>query len=206
MADKRKSIDDYAHFSPLSKIHLREWLMDNHERLEGAWIVYAKKASGLPTVAYADLVDELLCFGWIDSTIRPIDELSYKQLITPRKPKSTWSRVNKEKIERLTAEGLIYPKGVAIVEICKANGSWNSLDAVENMEIPPDLEAAFAKRPELKEFFLSQPDYKIKNYGLYPLNLAKTQPTRDKRIAELIARLEAELRKQPTRHRIFRLR
>jgi len=188
--DRKKRIDSYTHFRPHSKGHLREWLTENHERLEGAWIVYSKKASGLPTVAYTDLVDELLCF---DSTIRPVDEFSYKQLITPRKPKSTWSRVNKEKIERLMAEGLIYPRGLAIVEICKANGSWSSLDAVENMEIPPDLEAAFEKRPELKEFFLSQPNYKIKNYGLYPLNLAKTQPTRDKRIAELISRLETEM-------------
>ena len=191
MEKRRMVIDDYVHFQPRTRDELRKWLTENHERLPGAWVMFSKKASGLTRVAYSDLVDELLCFGWIDSTIRPIDEYLYKQLITPRKPKSVWSRVNKEKVARLTAEGLMQPKGLEIIEICKSNGSWTMFDAVENMEIPPDLEAAFAKRPELKNFFLAQAPSKIRA-GLYPLGLAKTQPTRDKRIAELLTHLETE--------------
>lgn len=182
------TIDDYPHFAPESREHLREWLTHNHIISKGAWVVYNKKTSGKPTVAYTDLVDELLCFGWIDSTMRPIDHLTYKQLITPRKPKSMWSRVNKEKVERLSTAELIHPKGFEIIEIAKANGSWTMLDAVENFEIPPDLEAAFVKFPEAKAIFTALSPSRMKQ-PLYALVLAKTQPTRDARIKQIIENL-----------------
>ena len=120
--------------------------------------------------------------------MRPIDHLTYKQLITPRKPKSMWSRVNKEKVERLSAAGLIMPKGLEIIEIAKANGSWTVLDAVENFEIPPDLEAAFAEYPEAKAIFDTLSPSRMKQ-PLYALALAKTQPTRDARIKQIIENL-----------------
>ncbi len=163
----------------------RRWLAKHHDRSPGVWLVFDKKSSRADRLAYADSVEEALCFGWIDSTMRPIDGDRYKQLFTPRKPKSVWSRTNKERVERLTATGLMTPAGLARIEDAKRTGAWTALDAVEAMIIPPDLEAALAANPTASKHFHAFSPSARKGY-LYWLNGAKRPETRAARLAEVI--------------------
>src|SRR5437764_15280725 len=101
----------------------RRWLAKHHARSPGIWLVFDKKSSRADRLAYADSVEEALCYGWIDSTLRPIDDAQYMQLFTPRKPKSGWSRLNKQRLARLTEQGLMAEAGLATIELAKANGS-----------------------------------------------------------------------------------
>ena len=172
-------------FYPKSRQEWREWLQDNHDKKQSVWLIYYKKKSNIPTVIYSEAVDEALCFGWIDSKSKPIDELKHMQFFSRRKPNSVWSRVNKEKIERLTNEGLMTEAGYEIIEIAKQNGSWTILDEAEALVIPDDLDKEFQKRKNAKEYFLSLSRSDKRNI-LQWLVLAKRQETRDKRIAEIV--------------------
>ena len=178
---------------PDSRQAWREWLEANHESKQAVWLIYYKKKSNLPTVLYSDAVDEALCFGWIDSKAKPIDEEKYMQFFTKRKPKSIWSRINKEKIERLTKEGLMTKAGFEIIEIAKQNGSWTILDESEALIVPGDLDNAFQKSVSAKDYFssLSRSD---KRNILQWLVLAKRQETREKRITEIIELAEQKLK------------
>lgn len=109
----------------------RSWLGANSGDLRGAWLVLSKKGSGLTTVTYDEAVEEALAFGWIDSRANRVDDVRYLQRFSPRKPRSVWSRSNKERVERLVAEGRIAPAGLAAIEIAKRNGSWDAADEVE---------------------------------------------------------------------------
>src|SRR5262245_45505857 len=131
----------------------RAWLQANHDSSPGVWLVIYKKGSGHPSISYDEALDECLCFGWIDSKVATIDEQRYKQLITPRKPKSSWSKLNKSKIERLIHDGRMTAAGLAKINAAKADGSWNALDAVESMTIPDDLKAALEANAEASKHF-----------------------------------------------------
>jgi len=159
--------------------------------------VFYKKASGIPTVSWSDSVDEALCFGWIDSKKIAIDAEKSHQFFSKRKPKSTWSKINKIKIERLIAEGLMTKAGFESIEIAKQNGSWTILDDVDALVIPPDLESAFAKHPSSKGFFESLSP-SIKKMMLYWIISAKQAETRQKRINEI-----AELASQKLKPKQF---
>ena len=172
-------------FYPKSRQEWREWLQDNHDKKQSVWLIYYKKKSNIPTVIYSEAVDEALCFGWIDSKSKPIDEHKFMQFFSRRKPNSVWSRVNKEKIERLTNEGLMTKAGYEIIEIAKQNGSWTILDEAEALVIPDDLDKDFQKRKNAKEYFLSLSRSDKRNI-LQWLVLAKRQETREKRIAEIV--------------------
>ena len=172
-------------FYPKSRQEWREWLQDNHDKKQSVWLIYYKKKSNIPTVIYSEAVDEALCFGWIDSKSKPIDEHKFMQFFSRRKPNSVWSRVNKEKIERLTNEGLMTKAGYEIIEIAKQNGSWTILDEAEALIIPDDLDKELQKRKNAKEYFLSLSRSDKRNI-LQWLVLAKRQETREKRIAEII--------------------
>jgi uncharacterized protein YdeI (YjbR/CyaY-like superfamily) len=164
----------------------RKWLEKNHQTSEGVWLIYFKKGSGKPRVEYADAVEEALCFGWIDSTLNSIDELSYMQLYTPRKPKSGWSKLNKQRVERLIAQELMTPAGLEKTELAKKHGTWEKLDGIESFVIPPELEAAFKEHKKAKAFFNTLSDTN-KKYILYYTTGAKTPAVRAKRIAEIMA-------------------
>ena len=172
-------------FYPKSRQEWREWLQDNHDKKQSVWLIYYKKKSNIPTVIYSEAVDEALCFGWIDSKSKPIDEHKFMQFFSRRKPNSVWSRVNKEKIERLTNEGLMTKAGYEIIEIAKQNGSWTILDEAEALIIPDDLDKELQKRKNAKEYFLSLSRSDKRNI-LQWLVLAKRQETREKRIAEIV--------------------
>lgn len=128
----------------------RAWLGQHSATSAGVWLVTWSKTSPHPTLTYDDLVEEALCFGWVDSLPRGIDDERTQLRITPRKRGSNWSRLNKERIQRLTAEGLMTSAGLAVVEAAKADGSWSALDDVENLVEPDDLRAKLDDDPEAR--------------------------------------------------------
>lgn len=136
--------DTYAQTQPASRAEWRQWLADHHASASGVWLVYCKKASGQPTVTYAEAVEEALCFGWIDSLPRKLDADRTQLLFTPRQPRSGWSKVNKERLVCLEAAGLLMPAGLLAIARARQNGAWASLDAAEAGTIPADLAAALA--------------------------------------------------------------
>jgi len=162
----------------------RQWLEKNHRSKESVWVVFYTKASGKPTLQWSEAVDEALCFGWIDSKKVAIDKERSHQFFSKRKAKSTWSKINKDKVARLTEAGLMSQAGFESIELAKQNGSWNILDTVEELLIPDDLEAAFAARPGSKDFFLGL-SKSVKKMMLSWLVLARRPETRQKRIEEL---------------------
>ena len=172
-------------FCPASQQEWRQWLEENHCSKQSVWLIYYKKQAQMPSISWSEAVDEALCFGWIDSTAKPIDEHTYRQFFTKRKPKSVWSKVNKDKIERFIKDGLMAEAGYKAIEIAKQNGSWTTLDDVEALIIPEDLALAFQKNSGLKEIFLNLSRSVIKNH-LYRLALAKRPETRQQRIKGII--------------------
>lgn len=171
-------------FYPETKQHLRKWFQKNHLAKDAVWLIFYKKHTGKPSVAWTDAVDEALCFGWIDSKGETIDKDTFRQYFCKRKPKSTWSKINKQKIETLAAKGLIVEAGFKVIEIAKQNGSWTILDEAEELTVPPELEKAFEKFANSKAYFLSLSKSK-KKVLLYWIALAKTASTKQKRILEI---------------------
>ena len=134
-----------------------------------------------------------ICYGWIDSTVRKLDEERRKQTFTPRKDKSVWSKVNKNYIEDLIANNLMHETGLKKIETAKQNGSWESLDAVENLEIPEDLQTEFDKNTVAMENYTNFSKSYKKSY-LYWLNQAKRTETRQNRITEIISLCEKNIK------------
>ncbi len=175
-----------------SREQWRAWLEAHHGSSPGIWLVTWKKASGRPHLPYDDVVEEALAFGWVDSLPRKLDDDRSQLLITPRKAGSNWSRLNKERVERLLAAGLMAPAGLAVVEAARADGSWTALDDVENLVEPEDLRAALDAEPEARRHWDAFPR-SVKRGILEWLRNAKTPATREKRVretAELAARGE----------------
>jgi uncharacterized protein YdeI (YjbR/CyaY-like superfamily) len=125
----------------------RAWLEANHATARGAWLVTWRPRSGRQGLDYGEAVEEALCFGWVDSTAGTVDDERGKLYFAPRKTRSSWSASNKVRVERLIAEGRMKPAGLAAIARAKANGSWETLDAVERLEVPDDLAAALDSRP-----------------------------------------------------------
>lgn len=161
----------------------RRWLEVNHQQEKSVWLIIYRKQSQTPSVYYDEAVDEALCFGWIDSKPNKRDEESFYQFFARRNPKSKWSKVNKDKIERLLAEGRIAPAGLAMVELAQQNGTWNALDEVENLTIPPDLQQALDALPPASTHFDAFPRSVKRGILEWILN-AKKEETRQKRIQE----------------------
>jgi uncharacterized protein YdeI (YjbR/CyaY-like superfamily) len=115
----------------------RAWLEQHHAQTEGVWLISYKKSTGKPRVEYNEAVEEALCFGWVDSKPNKLDDERSMLWFAPRKPGSGWSRLNKERVERMMAAGLMTPAGLEKVEAAKQDGSWNALDAIEALDIPP---------------------------------------------------------------------
>jgi len=171
----------------------REWLHDNHHSSKGVHLVFYKVESEKESMRWEEAVQVAICYGWIDSTVRKLDEERRKQMFTPRKDKSVWSKLNKTYIERLIAENLMHESGLRKIEIAKQNGSWESLDAVENLEIPADLQAAFSENKTAFDNYNSFSKTYRKSY-LYWLNQAKREETRIKRIIEIVRLCEQNIK------------
>ncbi|WP_300661159.1 YdeI/OmpD-associated family protein [Fluviicola sp.] len=172
-------------FCPESQEDWRQWLTENHQSRQSVWLVYYRKKSDKSSISWSDAVDEALCFGWIDSTKKTIDEERFIQFFSKRKPKSGWSKINKEKIEKLILEKRMTQAGLDSIEKAKQNGSWTILDEVEELIIPEDLLQAFETQPASAEFFLGL-SKSVRKMMLHWITFAKRAETRQKRINELM--------------------
>ena len=177
--------DSYTQAQPASRAEWRQWLADHHASLLGVWLVYFKKATGQPSVSYAEAVEEALCFGWIDSHPRKLDADRTQLLFTPRKPHSGWSKVNKERLERLEVAGLLMPAGLAAIARARQNGAWESLDAAEAGLVPDDLAAALAADVVAARHFAAFSLSARKGILTWVLG-AKQPETRARRVAEAV--------------------
>lgn len=170
---------------PESRNGWRQWLAENSIDKQAVWLVYHKKKSESTTITWNDAVEEALCFGWIDGVRKTIDADTFMQYFCKRKAKSTWSKINKLKVQSLIEQGIFTPAGHKSVEIAKSNGSWSILDDVEELIIPLDLEQEFKSKPGSKEFFLSLSKSKKKEI-LQSLVLARRPETRQARIIKIV--------------------
>lgn len=168
---------------PATRAEWRAWLEQNHTRPNGVWMISYKKAVGKPYVTYGEAVEEALCFGWIDSKGNKLDDERTMLWFTPRKPRTGWSKPNKERIARLLAAGLMAEAGQAKIDAAQQDGSWSALDAVEALEIPPDLAAALATYESAQTHFEAFPR-SVKRSILVWVVSAKTPATRARRIEE----------------------
>jgi uncharacterized protein YdeI (YjbR/CyaY-like superfamily) len=180
-------------FHPESQAAWRKWLEKNHLSCQAVWLVFHNKKSALKSITWSEAVDVALCFGWIDSKKVSVNKETTHQYFSKRKPKSTWSRVNKEKVEHLIEQGLMTKAGFQSIEIAKQNGSWTILDEVEALLVPADLDAEFANRPVAKDFFAGL-SKSAKKVILSWLVFAKTKETRHKRIAEIVESADQQLK------------
>jgi uncharacterized protein YdeI (YjbR/CyaY-like superfamily) len=176
----------YAQVTVRSRSEWRRWLAKHHASSPGVWAVTYKKAAAGPSVPYESIVEEALCFGWIDSTRKSIDEDRSRLLVTPRKPKSRWSKINKERVDRLMAAGVMEPPGLAAIDTSKGNGNWEGLDAIERLEEPEDLRSALDARPKARTSWDAFPP-STKRAILEWISTAKKAETRDKRVAETVS-------------------
>lgn len=177
------ALDDMEQVHPDTVQQWRDWLADNHGTAPGVWIVTWRKAADRPTLSYDEIVCEALAFGWVDSLPRSLDEQRTMLYISPRKPGSGWSRPNKERVERLTKEHRMASAGQAVIDAAVADGSWSSLDDVENLVVPDDLGAAFDAVPGARAQWDGFPR-SAKRGILEWISLAKRPQTRAARIAE----------------------
>jgi uncharacterized protein YdeI (YjbR/CyaY-like superfamily) len=184
MAEVFVAPDGRPAVQPGDRADWRAWLEANHASSTGAWLVTLKKSAGGP-LAYADAIEELLCFGWIDSKAGKLDEGRSMLWTCPRKPKSGWSGLNKERVERLAAAGLMTPAGQRMVDLAKETGTWTALDDIERGIVPDDLAAAFAQVPgafaQWESFSPSS-----RRVALLWISQAKRAETRAARIADTV--------------------
>jgi len=174
-------------------VEWRNWLHQNHAKSNGIYLIFYKVESKHPSMRWEEAVKVALCYGWIDSTVKKLDEEKRRQYFCPRKPKSVWSKLNKTYIIDLIKSNLMHKSGLKSIETAKQNGSWVALDDVENGIIPDDLKKAFQKFPiAFKNYEKFAKSYR-KNY-LYWLHQAKKQETRKNRIKEIIRLCKANIK------------
>lgn len=179
--NKNGQKEEPGNICPADVQQWRQWLQEHHAQLTSVWLVYYRKSAASATLSYNEAVDEALCFGWIDSTRRTLDNERYMQLFSRRKPRSVWSKINKEKVRRLILEGRMTPAGLDVVKTAKKNGYWNILNDAEALKIPADLRVALSTDKAALRFFnsLSRSDRKR---ILQWLLMAKRAETRQNRI------------------------
>jgi uncharacterized protein YdeI (YjbR/CyaY-like superfamily) len=135
---------------PESRAAWRAWLTEHHASIDGVWLARWTKASGRDSVPYEAIVEEALCFGWIDGVVHTLGDGRQAQLLTPRRPGSGWARSNKERVERLIAEGRMTDAGMAVVRAAQADGTWSMQDAAEALIESTELAAALDANPEAR--------------------------------------------------------
>ncbi|MCP4959043.1 MAG: hypothetical protein GY925_07200 [Actinomycetia bacterium] len=174
---------------PKTRAGWRSWLKKNHAKCGGVWLIYYRTSTGRRRLSWEDAVREALCFGWIDSKVKPIDDERFKQVFTPRKPRSVWSAINKQYIAELIESELMTDPGLRAVDVARKNGAWSLLEPVDALVVPVDLELALGRSKRAREAYgaLSK---SAKRAVLYSLYSAKRDETRVKRLADALAVLE----------------
>ena len=166
-----------------------DWLEKNHSKSDGIWLRIFKKDSGKRTVTHAEALDEALCFGWIDGQRNSHDDVSFLQKFTPRRPRSIWSKRNRENVERLINENRMTPAGLAEIERAKKDGRWDrAYDSPKNMEVPVDFLKELKKDKKALEFFQSL--NKTNRLAIaFRLHTAKRPETRERRMKTFLEML-----------------
>lgn len=173
----------------------REWLEKNYNSKSEIWLIYYKKHSGKPRIPYDDAVEEALCFGWIDSLVKTINDEKYMQKYTPRKKNSVWSEYNVKRCDKMIKEGKMTPAGLKLIEEAKKNGKWDLAYTTKKMfEMPENLKAALKKNKIAWENFNNFASSYRNNYIHWIIN-AKREETKNKRIQEVVRR--AALNQKP---------
>jgi uncharacterized protein YdeI (YjbR/CyaY-like superfamily) len=176
-------------YHPETRTAWRAWLEANHATARGVWLAAWRRGTDRPVVPYPDTVEEALCFGWIDSTANVLDERRSLQLMTPRKPKSSWTRLNRERVARMEADGLMTDAGRRAVEVAQANGYWTLHDQVEDLIEPEDLAAALDRVPAARGHWDAFPPSARKPLLWWVISAAKPA-TRARRIERIVAEAE----------------
>lgn len=183
--------DTWKHGYPIYHAETSEqwaaWLAANHDTARGVWLATWRSSSERPRLEYDAVVEEALCWGWIDSTVNTLDDDRRLQLLTPRKPKSTWSRSNKERVERLRREGRMQPAGEAAIAAAEANGWWSILDDIEAGIEPDDLAAALDADPSARSNWDAFPQ-SARQQMLWWVKSAVKPQTRTNRIATIVTK------------------
>jgi uncharacterized protein YdeI (YjbR/CyaY-like superfamily) len=177
---------DMPVYHPADRAAWRAWLVANCESARGVWVVSWRKPSGRAPVAYADLVEEAICFGWIDSTVNILDDERGLQLMTPRKQKSGWTRLNRQRVAALEAQGRMTDPGRRAVAAAQANGWWTIYDDVEDLVVPPDLAAALEASEPARRAWDRFPPSSRKQMLWWVATAGKPQ-TRTSRIAKIVS-------------------
>jgi uncharacterized protein YdeI (YjbR/CyaY-like superfamily) len=165
------------------------WLFEHHQESKGIWLKFYKKGSGIPTIGYTEAVDVALCYGWIDSQMKSLDEIAYLQRFGPRRAKSVWSKMNIARVERLAEQGRLKKAGLASIERARADGSWYAAyDAQSNMVIPEEFLEALSKNKEAHTFFQTLNRSNVFSI-VFRLQTAKKPETKQKRIQQIIVAL-----------------
>ena len=178
---------------PESRDQWRAWLAEHHDREDAVWTIYWKKATGKPAPTYDEMVEEALCFGWVDSATRRVDDERAMYYFSRRKPQSTWSRTNKERVTRLIADGRMTPAGMALIDTAKENGWWTIYDEIEELVIPADLAEALSAEGDAARYFDAFPASAKKNILWWitprghPAKRPQTRATRITKTATLAA-------------------
>ena len=166
-----------------------KWLSANHERRDGIWLRFYKKASNVASVSYAEALEEALCFGWIDGQVKKYDADSYIQKFTPRRTRSVWSKLNVARAVRLIEAGRMRPAGLRQVQAARQDGRWeDAYDAPSRSSVPDDLHAALAKNKKARAFFETL--NKTNRYAIiWRLQTARKPETRARRLKTIVAML-----------------
>ena len=175
---------DFPIYHPTDLAAWRTWLTANHDTARGVWVASWRNSSERERVAYADLVEEAICFGWIDSTVNTLDDERGLQLMTPRKPRSGWTRLNRQRVAALEAQGRMTEAGLRVVEAAKANGSWTIYDSVEDLIEPDDLAEALDASPAARTAWDGFPPSARKQMLWWVISARKPE-TRAGRIAKV---------------------
>jgi uncharacterized protein YdeI (YjbR/CyaY-like superfamily) len=167
-----------------------DWLAKQHDKSTGVWLKLAKKDSGIPSITYEQALDVALCYGWIDGQKKGFDDNYWLQKFTPRGPRSIWSKINTEKVERLIASGEMKPAGLKAIELAKQDGGWEAAyEGQKTISVPADFRTALDKNEKAKAFFATLNS--VNRYAiLFRIHNAKKLETRAKRIQQFIEMLE----------------
>lgn len=169
-----------------------DWLAKQHDKSAGIWLKLAKKGTEIPSVTISEAIDVALCYGWIDGQRASFDDKYFLQKFTPRRPRSIWSKINTEKVEKLIASGEMKPAGLKTVEAAKQDGRWDAAYASQKtMTVPVDFQSALNKNKKAKVFFESLTSGRRYSF-LFRIETAKKAETRQKRIRQFVGMLERE--------------
>ena len=192
MTRSMRVLDSALHVEPNDRYAWRRWLERNHATTTGIWLVW-RRSTDRRGLDYNAAIEEALCFGWIDGQAAGVDEQRSKLYFAPRRPRSPWSRLNKERFQRMLLGGRVAPAGIAAVERAKSDGSWSILDPVERLEVPADLAAALnARSPALHNWETFPPS--ARRALLAWIAMARRDETRTRRIEETAAAAQLDRR------------